>query len=211
MRIHQILVSLAMALLSLAGHAQSEEGWHLKADIIGREQFVLKSRRVMLQPGISLSRSVHSFRLAPIIQVISSEAQANPKKPKLTGVSASYELALNTQLSFLRQYFYFESSYQTITNEYHGNFFNNDTQSYQDYEYEGGEFFNSNLIGYGFILKIYKGLYLQTSVGGGLYFSSLYGGIEEGSYPPAIGEEDFRGYPDSGFSYSVNLGLGYEF
>lgn len=196
--------------LPLALLAQEKPKLRYGLDISKSYGKIQSSERLELELGLNATYKSNVFRLSPIIQTYSSEAQNDPKNWQITGVGLGYFRQLKTQSERFSLIFRLESTLQQYGYEWSGTFFDVNQQEYVAYRYESNELFSANTVAYGFTFNCSKGLYLRTLVAAGVYFSNIKGEREDTPVPTNV-RVDFRGYGNSGFFWKSSIGIGYNF
>lgn len=166
--------------------------------------------RLEKQIGVQKIVNNHTFRLAPIFQLYTTEARNSPDAIQFTGISASYKLGCKTPRPYLNFFFKYDMTFQSFENDWTASQFDFKSGRYEDYDYESEEFFSAQTLGYGFSVNLWKGLYIQQAISAGVRISKIKGETET-SGAPENEPYDFRGYDDIGFIWKASLTLGYRF
>lgn len=201
---------LVMA-LGFTARAQYEptDTWKYKLDFSMRYNYIESSYRLSVQPGFIFSSGKSNIRLAPILQLFSTEAANDPDRLRLTGFSTIYRLQIPSARKFTELFFKYEGTGQWFLNRWTAFTWDDDLKVYQPFEYKTTEFFSSHTVGYGFNLN-FKQFYIYHTAAAGIYFSRVTGdGVKPNA--PQLERLDFRGYDDFGVNYTITLGAGYKF
>ena len=185
--------------------AQNQHG----AEINSAVTFIRNNYRGIVNPSYTLGRKSHAFSLGPVFQIYTNSGQNNYSKPWLSGFKGTYRYFPQLSHKSIAFFFKYDLIYQHIIDAYQTNAFNPSLGVYRDYDYKNTEDIFETYVGYGVKFNLKK-LFIIQNVGAGLYYST----IEENavsSEAPILVDFDFRGYGNFGFSWNVQLAVGYDF
>ena len=171
--------------------------------------FISNNYRGIVNPSYTLGRKNHAFSMGPVFQIFTNSGQNNQSKLWLSGLKGTYRYFPQPGHKSITFFFKYDLIYQHIIDEYQGNTFNPSLGIYQDYDYQNTEDIFESYVGYGVQFK-FKKMFIIQNVGAGIYYSIIGDNVVSSEAPDLAGF-DFRGYDDFGFSWNVQLGVGYEF
>jgi len=205
------IIAILIVGLTINLNAQEEKSKLSWAADLGTTYSVINiSQRTEFQLGVLASYKRHQFRVAPIIQLWTSEAASDQGKIPLTGVALNYFYYIPTESKRFELFFKYEMAIQFFNNSWEANYYNPDINGYESYSDESQEVFFSNSIAYGFTYKPTSNIFLRLDTGGGLYISSIKGN-SEGFNELTDAQYDFRSYDDDGWFLKFSFSTGFVF
>jgi len=179
------------------------------AEINSAVSFISNNYRGIVNPSYTLGRKNHAFSLGPVFQIYTNSGQNHHSKPWWSGFKGTYRYFPQLSHKSIAFFFKYDLIYQHIIDAYQTNAFNPRLGVYQDYDYQNSEDIFETYVGYGVQFK-FKKMFLIQNVGAGIYYSTI-GDNVVASEAPGLADFDFRGYGNFGFSWNVQLGVGYDF
>lgn len=166
--------------------------------------------KFFLVPSWEIRRKMHAFAVGPTILISSASDASDRKYPKLTGLRGAvrhYPFQATGKLDF---FFQANLYLQRIVDRWEANSWNQDLTRYVTFGYVNTEWIINPHLGYGLEFKVWKGLFIEQSIGVGYFFSWIDG--DETANPDGTEVEeyfDYRPYGNRGLSLGVSLVLGY--
>lgn len=205
-----IFRTLLLSLFLTLGNGLMAQEWEKEAFVNTQAYFIDNAERLMLRPGVGLTKGYHHIRLAPAFRLYSTEAGYDPGGFQITGGMAAYQFSIPTVFEKLHLYFLYELNYHLYRNDWQSNLYNPEEQVYQNMSYETTEHFIANSLGMGFKVFLGEDFSLALDVSEGVFLSD----IQVKNLPTNLQQVenfDFREYGDKGFVFSTSFTLAYQF